>query len=87
LDRPDRLLRKQADFENYRKRVDKEKKEFQQYALADFMLELIGVRKRPVKIIQNRDAAWIGPDESVAACTMKGARSPRVRIFCSTSCG
>lgn len=37
----DRLLRKQADFENYRKRAEKEKREFQQYALSDIMGELI----------------------------------------------
>ncbi len=37
----DRLLRKQADFENFRKRIEKEKKEFQQYALSDIMSELI----------------------------------------------
>ena len=37
----DRLLRKQADFENFRKRTDREKREFQQYALSDIMGELI----------------------------------------------
>jgi molecular chaperone GrpE len=37
----DRLLRKQADFENFRKRTEKEKREFQQYALTDIMGELI----------------------------------------------
>src|SRR5437867_3490050 len=39
----DRLLRKQAEFENYRKRADKEKREFQQYALFDFVLEVIPI--------------------------------------------
>jgi molecular chaperone GrpE len=37
----DRLLRKQADFENFRKRMEREKREFQQYALSDIMGELI----------------------------------------------
>jgi molecular chaperone GrpE len=37
----DRLLRKQADFENFRKRTEREKREFQQYALSDIMGELI----------------------------------------------
>jgi molecular chaperone GrpE len=37
----DRLLRKHADFENFRKRIEKEKREFQQYALSDIMSELI----------------------------------------------
>ena len=37
----DRLLRKQADFENFRKRSEKEKREFQLYALSDIMGELI----------------------------------------------
>lgn len=37
----DRLLRKAADFDNLRKRMEKEKREFQQYALSDIMGELI----------------------------------------------
>jgi molecular chaperone GrpE len=37
----DRLLRKHADFDNLRKRMEKEKREFQQYALTDIMGELI----------------------------------------------
>ena len=37
----DRLIRKQADFENFRKRSEKEKREFQQYALTDIVGELI----------------------------------------------
>src|SRR5215216_2742168 len=39
----DRLLRKHADFENFRKRVEKDKKEFHQFALADIMGELIHI--------------------------------------------
>jgi molecular chaperone GrpE len=37
----DRLLRKQAEFENYRKRVDREKSEFVQFASAELMKELL----------------------------------------------
>src|SRR5207247_9811278 len=37
----DRLLRKQAEFENYRKRIDREKSEFMQFASADLMKELL----------------------------------------------
>lgn len=39
----DRLLRKQADFDNFRKRMEKDKREFQQYALSEFMLELVAI--------------------------------------------
>src|SRR3990172_10463031 len=37
----DRLLRKHADFDNYRKRTEKDKQEFKRFALSDFMSELI----------------------------------------------
>jgi molecular chaperone GrpE len=37
----DRLLRKQAEFENYKKRTDREKSEFTQFASADLMKELL----------------------------------------------
>jgi molecular chaperone GrpE len=37
----DRLLRKHADFENFRKRIEKDKKEFQVYALSDIVGDLI----------------------------------------------
>jgi molecular chaperone GrpE len=39
----DRLLRKQADFENLKKRVEREKSEFAQFASAELMKELLGV--------------------------------------------
>src|SRR5437016_14629385 len=39
----DRLLRKQAEFENYRKRMDREKSDFLQFASADLMKELLNV--------------------------------------------
>jgi len=37
----DRLLRKQAEFENYKKRVDREKSEYVQFASAELMKELL----------------------------------------------
>ena len=37
----DRLLRKQAEFDNYKKRADREKSEFVQFASADLMKELL----------------------------------------------
>ena len=37
----DRLLRKQAEFDNYKKRMDREKSEFMQFASADLMKELL----------------------------------------------
>ncbi|MBI4475378.1 MAG: nucleotide exchange factor GrpE [Acidobacteria bacterium] len=37
----DRLLRKHAEFENYKKRVDREKAEFAQFASAELIRELL----------------------------------------------
>src|SRR5690242_13057783 len=37
----ERLLRKQAEFENYKKRVEREKSEFVQFASAELMKELL----------------------------------------------
>ncbi len=39
----DRLLRKHAEFENFRKRTEKEKQEFYDFALANFLKELLPV--------------------------------------------
>jgi molecular chaperone GrpE len=39
----DRLLRKQAEFDNYKKRVDRERSEFIQFASAELMKELLNV--------------------------------------------
>src|SRR5262249_21637381 len=39
----DRLLRKQAEFENFKKRVDRERSEFMQFASAELMRELLNV--------------------------------------------
>jgi molecular chaperone GrpE len=37
----DRLLRKQAEFENYKKRIDRERSEFAQFASAELIKELL----------------------------------------------
>ena len=37
----DRLLRKQAEFENYRKRIERERSEFVQFASAELVKELL----------------------------------------------
>jgi molecular chaperone GrpE len=37
----DRLLRKQAEFDNYKKRVERERSEFAQFASAELMRELL----------------------------------------------
>src|SRR5262249_14067852 len=61
----DRLLRKQADFDNFRKRAEKDRKEFQQYALSDFMLELIPV-------LDNFERALSHSDEQSGSDYRKG---------------
>ena len=39
----DRLLRQQADFENVRKRLERDKQEFQKYAHEDIIVDLLGI--------------------------------------------
>jgi molecular chaperone GrpE len=39
----DRLLRKTAEFDNYRKRVDKERRELSDWAAADVLTDVLGV--------------------------------------------
>src|SRR5215510_7288163 len=51
----DRLLRKQAEFENYKKRIDREKSEFMQFASAELMKELLGVLDSFDLAIRNAD--------------------------------
>jgi molecular chaperone GrpE len=61
----DKLLRKAADFDNYRKRTEKEKRESKQYALADFMSELI-------LILDNFERAFAHSDEESSPEYQKG---------------
>ncbi len=42
-DLQDRLLRKQAEFENFRKRIDRERSEFMKFASAELMREVLNV--------------------------------------------
>jgi molecular chaperone GrpE len=53
----DRLLRKQAEFENFRKRSERERAEHAQFALADLMRELLNVLDSFELAIQNASAA------------------------------
>ena len=52
----DRLLRKQAEFENFRKRVERERAEFVQFANAELMKELLDVLDSFDLAIQNAAA-------------------------------
>jgi molecular chaperone GrpE len=61
----DRLLRKHADFENFRKRAEKEKKEYQMFALSDFMYELLA-------ILDNFERAFSHAEEQVNTDYHKG---------------
>ena len=49
----DRLLRKQAEFENYRKRMEREKTEYFQFASAELMRELLNVLDSFDRAIRN----------------------------------
>src|SRR5215831_13165110 len=49
----DRLLRKQADFDNYKKRVEKERSEFVQVASAELMKELLNALDSFDRAIRN----------------------------------
>jgi len=49
----DRLLRKQAEFENYKKRIDRERSEFAQFASAELMRELLNVLDSFDRAFQN----------------------------------
>jgi molecular chaperone GrpE len=61
----DRLLRKHADFENFRKRAEKEKREYQMFALSDFMYELLA-------ILDNFERAFSHAEEQVTTDYHKG---------------
>ena len=59
-DLEDRYLRKHADFENYRKRMTKEKAEAIQYANTDLMRDLVNVldnlqRAQEASLLENAD--------------------------------
>jgi len=52
----DLLIRKQAEFENFRKRTERERAEFAQFALADFMKELLNVLDSFELALKNAEA-------------------------------
>jgi molecular chaperone GrpE len=52
----DRLLRKQAEFENFRKRVHREKEDFLQHANVDLIRALLPVLDGFERALRNRDA-------------------------------
>jgi molecular chaperone GrpE len=60
----DLLLRKQAEFENFRKRTERERSEFAQFALADCMTELLNVLDSFELALRDSGAGG-GADESV----------------------
>ena len=49
----DRLLRKQAEFENYKKRVEREKSEYTQFASSELMKELLNSLDSFDRALQN----------------------------------
>jgi molecular chaperone GrpE len=52
----DRLLRKQAEFDNYRKRVERERSEYVQFASAELMRELLNAMDSFDLAIHNANA-------------------------------
>ena len=61
----DQFLRAVADFENYRKRIDRERREFSEYAAADVILELL-------PIIDNVERALQAPASGDAEAFRRG---------------
>jgi len=59
----DRLLRKQAEFENYKKRMDREKAEFVQFASAEVMKELLGTVDSFELALRNAASGGSGKEE------------------------
>lgn len=61
----DRLLRKHADFENFRKRAERDKKEYRTYALSEFITEML-------VILDNFERALSHTGETVNSDYRKG---------------
>src|SRR5215467_1932104 len=61
----DRLLRKQAEFENYRKRIDREKSEFMQFASAELMKEMLNALDSFDLAIRNAAAEGKGGENTL----------------------
>ena len=59
----DRMLRQAAEFDNYRKRVDRERKEASEYAAADVLrdvLPIIDDFERALEVFAARGFSWDG---------------------------
>ena len=63
----DRLLRKQAEFENYKKRVERERSEYVQFASAELMRELLNALDSFDLAIRNA-----GNEKSAGANMLRG---------------
>jgi molecular chaperone GrpE len=61
----DRLLRKQAEFENYRKRMDREKSEFMQFASSELIKELLNALDSFDLAIRNAAAEGKGGENTL----------------------
>jgi molecular chaperone GrpE len=61
----DRLLRKQAEFENYKKRIDREKSDYTQFALSELMKELLNSLDSFDLAIQNAAAEGPGAEKTL----------------------
>lgn len=61
----DRLLRKQAEFENYKKRIDREKSEFMQFASSELMKELLNALDSFDLAIRNAAAEGQGGENTL----------------------
>ena len=61
----DRLLRKQAEFENYKKRIDREKSDFMQFASSELMKELLSALDSFDLAIRNATAEGNGGENTL----------------------
>jgi molecular chaperone GrpE len=61
----DRLLRKQAEFENYKKRIDREKSEYTQFALSELMKDLLNSLDSFDLAVQNAAAEGAGAEKTL----------------------
>jgi molecular chaperone GrpE len=61
----DRLLRKQAEFDNYKKRMDREKSEFMQFASSELIKELLNALDSFDLAIRNAAAEGEGGEKTL----------------------
>jgi molecular chaperone GrpE len=61
----DRLLRKQAEFDNYKKRMEREKSDYVQFASSELMKELLNTLDSFDLALQNADAAASGGENTL----------------------